>query len=191
MLLYQAVTYGIVWRFVRNNPQSRPRQFSTRGTLHELRSVILKYREKHEVFPKNLAVPEIEQNSWLTYDGFDPEQGPYDAWGRPFYYEADANSFLIYSLGRDGKVGGAGVDIDLYSHNGQTRSEDREVTWEQFRTTNDDHEISGSGKRTRVVVFGVISVVTFLFFGELFLPLLRKARSASCYNEQRESSLKA
>jgi len=169
-----------------------------RGTVDQLKYVVEEYQKKHKSFPKNLAFQEIVPNAGSTFYGFDPERygfdperGPYDAWGRPFHYEADADSFLIYSLGRDGKVGGTGVDLDLYSQSGRTRTEDWRITWEQFRATNDDHEIRGSGKRTRVVLFCVISVVTFLFFGELFFSLLRKARSACCYKEERESSLKA
>jgi len=173
-LLTQAVTYGIVWRFVRDNPQSRPRQFSTRGTLRELKSVVLAYRKKHKSFPKSLTIQEIAQKSWLTYDGFDPERGPYDAWGRPFHYELDADSFLISSLGRDGKVGGTGVDMDLYSESARFRTEDWEITWEQFRTTNDDREISGSSIRTWLFTYCLVGFFVFGMLWQLFAAFLRR-----------------
>jgi hypothetical protein len=39
-----------------------------------------------------------------------------DAWGRPlcWSYDAPAAKFTVWSLGRDGKSGGTGVDEDIY-----------------------------------------------------------------------------
>jgi general secretion pathway protein G len=56
-------------------------------------------------------------------------RGPYiskviapDPWGRPWVYlspgRANAESFDLYSLGRDGKVGGEGEDADVTSWGG-------------------------------------------------------------------------
>ena len=36
-----------------------------------------------------------------------------DPWGAAYTYEADGETFKVGSLGRDGKVGGAGLDQDL------------------------------------------------------------------------------
>ncbi len=42
---------------------------------------------------------------------------PNDPWGVPYYYivpgQHNPNSFDLYSLGRDGKEGGTGVDADI------------------------------------------------------------------------------
>jgi len=50
---------------------------------------------------------------------------PNDPWGRPYLYLApgieNPNSFDLYSLGKDGRVGGTGEDEDITSWNGPVR----------------------------------------------------------------------
>ncbi len=59
-------------------------------------------------------------------------RGPYtekliapDPWGRPYVYrspgEANRHSFDLYSLGRDGQVGGTGEDADITSWGGEVK----------------------------------------------------------------------
>jgi len=36
-----------------------------------------------------------------------------DPWGAPYVYKNDGDSFVVRSLGRDGKAGGEGLDRDL------------------------------------------------------------------------------
>jgi general secretion pathway protein G len=36
-----------------------------------------------------------------------------DGWGKPFEYTSEGGAFTIRSLGKDGKVGGEGVDADI------------------------------------------------------------------------------
>ncbi|WP_413740586.1 type II secretion system major pseudopilin GspG [Sphingomonas sp. Sphisp66] len=36
-----------------------------------------------------------------------------DGWGKPYEYTSEGGSFTIRSLGKDGKVGGEGVDADI------------------------------------------------------------------------------
>ena len=47
---------------------------------------------------------------------------PLDPWGRPYVYtapgKANPSSYDLYTLGRDGKVGGTGEDADLTSWGG-------------------------------------------------------------------------
>ncbi|MBY0492081.1 MAG: type II secretion system major pseudopilin GspG [Gemmatimonadaceae bacterium] len=61
-----------------------------------------------------------EQSTW---------KGPYltkdirpDPWGRPYVYrspgDVEAGSFDLYSLGRDGRIGGDGEDADITSWGG-------------------------------------------------------------------------
>ena len=38
---------------------------------------------------------------------------PPDPWGRPYVYHVAANTYALYSLGRDGKEGGEGEDRDI------------------------------------------------------------------------------
>jgi len=50
---------------------------------------------------------------------------PLDPWGRPYYYMSPGKenpaSYDMYSLGRDGKVGGEGEDADITSWGGAVR----------------------------------------------------------------------
>ena len=50
---------------------------------------------------------------------------PLDPWGRPYMYAspgvANPTGYDLYSLGRDGKVGGAGEDADITSWSGEVR----------------------------------------------------------------------
>ena len=50
---------------------------------------------------------------------------PNDPWGRPYVYvvpgRENPTSYDLYSLGRDGKLGGAGEDVDLTSWGGPVR----------------------------------------------------------------------
>jgi general secretion pathway protein G len=36
-----------------------------------------------------------------------------DGWGKPYEYQSDGSSFTMRSLGKDGKVGGEGIDLDI------------------------------------------------------------------------------
>lgn len=38
---------------------------------------------------------------------------PQDPWGKPWVYESNGQTYLIKTLGRDGKPGGDGVDADI------------------------------------------------------------------------------
>lgn len=50
------------------------------------------------------------------------QEVPLDPWGRPFLYRSpgvvNTSSYDLYSLGRDGLVGGEGEDADVTSWNG-------------------------------------------------------------------------
>ncbi len=50
---------------------------------------------------------------------------PNDPWGRPYVYVSpgteNATSYDLYSLGRDGRVGGTGEDADVTSRGGPVR----------------------------------------------------------------------
>lgn len=83
----------------------------------------------------NDAFPTTDQGlaALRTLPGSEPPRnwrGPYiqrvvpnDPWGRPFVYaspgrEEQASAFELYSLGRDGEVGGEGEDADVTSWGG-------------------------------------------------------------------------
>ena len=85
------------------------------------------YRLDNDAFPSTSQGLE----SLRTKPGADVAnwRGPYvariigtDPWGRPYVYaspgSANPASFDLYSLGRDGKIGGEGEDTDLTSWGG-------------------------------------------------------------------------
>lgn len=67
--------------------------------------------------------PDRGLNALVASDGASGWSGPYltsasgleDPWGRPYLYEAAAESFRITTLGRDGQPGGTGEDADIAS----------------------------------------------------------------------------
>jgi general secretion pathway protein G len=90
------------------------------------------YRLDNGTFPT--AAQGLEALRTLPRDGEPPPnwRGPYlsrvvpvDAWGRPYIYVfpgiENPASFDLYTLGRDGKVGGADEDADLTSWGGPVR----------------------------------------------------------------------
>lgn len=50
---------------------------------------------------------------------------PLDPWGRPYVYVApglaNPTAYDLYTLGRDGQIGGSGEDADITSWNGEVR----------------------------------------------------------------------
>lgn len=41
------------------------------------------------------------------------ERLPHDPWGNPYVYQSDGNTYVLKSLGADGKPGGSGKDADI------------------------------------------------------------------------------
>jgi len=66
--------------------------------------------------PTTGAIPRNWRGPYLRKDV------PSDPWGRPYLYEApgvaNPTSFDLYTLGRDGKVGGSDEDADITSWGG-------------------------------------------------------------------------
>ena len=100
-------------------------QERTRAHLADLRSALEVYAETHRgAYPDSLealVAPDAEGHTILR----DARELPRDAWDRPFVYEppAGARPLRLYSLGRDGRAGGRGMDADLYA--GPAAAEDR------------------------------------------------------------------
>jgi hypothetical protein len=45
---------------------------------------------------------------------FDDEPGRFvDVWGRPFHYIKTADGYVLFCLGKDGLIGGSGLDEDI------------------------------------------------------------------------------
>jgi hypothetical protein len=84
----------------------------TQGDLELLREGIVHHKEETGSLPATLADLEVVKKERVKVD----EKGrPVDAWRRPFYYQIKGDSYDLYSLGRDGQPGGAGLDADLHA----------------------------------------------------------------------------
>ncbi len=53
--------------------------------------------------------------NWREGGYLESRRLPVDPWGGPYFYVADGQSFVLRSLGADGKEGGEGYDADIDS----------------------------------------------------------------------------
>jgi general secretion pathway protein G len=102
---------------------------SAKSQVDLLALALNSYRLDNDVFPT--SEQGLEALRTLPATGEPPRnwRGPYlsklvpnDPWGRPYVYVApgktNPTSFDLYTLGRDGKVGGDGEDADVTSWGG-------------------------------------------------------------------------
>lgn len=90
------------------------------------------YRLDNDYYPTGDQGLESLRTVPLSGDPAKNWRGPYlrqavpmDPWGRPYFFMSpglvNTQSYDLYSLGRDGKPGGAGEDADITSWNGAVR----------------------------------------------------------------------
>lgn len=78
-----------------------------------------KQRETRNTLKWAAEFAALQQSSWRklpeTLEGFDDARlhEALDGWGRPLVYESSSKEFAFISYGRDGKLGGVGLDCDL------------------------------------------------------------------------------
>ena len=106
-----------------NDKLQKSRQSQSKIAIKQLATALENYNLDCNTYPTT----EQNWNALVTSPGADacPNWGPNpyiknikeakDAWGRPFLYESDGATFVIRSLGRDGKESGTGYDLDLSS----------------------------------------------------------------------------
>jgi general secretion pathway protein G len=103
---------------------------AARSQVESFALALNSYRLDNDVFPSTDQGLEALRTAPVIGEPARNWRGPYvskvigpDAWGRPWIYaspgRANATSFDLYSLGRDGKVGGEGEDEDITSWGGQ------------------------------------------------------------------------
>lgn len=89
----------------------------TRGSLRSVDHVIQEqYAEAGKPFPQTLKeiAPFLKGEKFPNSSLKIVRRGvPIDGWGRPLLYSAQGTSYTLASYGRDGKPGGAGLDIDI------------------------------------------------------------------------------
>ena len=105
------------------------RRSSAKSQLQILALAIDSYRLDVDAFPTTqqgldaLRTPPQQMDSTSIWRGPYVRQAiPLDPWGRPYVYVspgiANPTSYDLYTLGKDGRIGGSGEDTDLTSWNG-------------------------------------------------------------------------
>ena len=105
------------------------RRNAAKSQLQVLALALDSYRLDVDAFPTTqqgldaLRTPPQQIDSTSTWRGpYLRQTIPLDPWGRPYVYVspgvANPTSYDLYTLGKDGRVGGSGEDADLTSWNG-------------------------------------------------------------------------
>ncbi len=84
-----------------------------RAKLELVAMKVSQYRLEHAQYPGTLV--ELALPGASGQRPYALEQELVDPWGRPFFYSVANNdaSALVFSLGLDGRIGGAGTDADV------------------------------------------------------------------------------
>ena len=103
--------YYCAWKNLRGYWTLRDLQELTERELDRLQERV----EAHRAAAGRLPAALTELKDLEAY-GFrvDDRHQPVDIWDNPFRYEVDGDGYELYSLGRDGRPGGNGLDGDLY-----------------------------------------------------------------------------
>ena len=119
----------VAWLNVGMMSNFYPNQRATWQALSDIDRMIEVYRRDRKSLPQSLK--EIRSINEVHHE-FDSDErsNPLDAWGRPFVYSVDGNHYTVSSLGRDGRLGGVGLDCDL--SNNDSWPEDARPTFRQF-----------------------------------------------------------
>ena len=105
------------------------RRNTAKSQLQILALAIDSYRLDTDAFPTTQQGLDALRTPPQQTEGASVWRGPYlrqtvplDPWGRPYVYVspgiANPSSYDLYTLGKDGRIGGSGEDVDLTSWNG-------------------------------------------------------------------------
>lgn len=108
------------------------RQNAARSQIQILALALDAYRIDNDAYPSTDQGLEALRTFPVAGDPPKNWHGPYlrqvvptDPWGRPYVYVApgvaNPNAYDLYCLGKDGKAGGDGEDMDFTSWNGAVR----------------------------------------------------------------------
>ena len=105
------------------------RRNAAKSQLQILSLALDSYRLDVDAFPTTQQGLDALRSAAQQVDSTSTWRGPYirqaiplDPWGRPYVYVspgvANPSSYDLYTLGKDGRIGGSGEDADLTSWNG-------------------------------------------------------------------------
>ncbi len=128
VILVIAVLAGLVGPMVFGNVADAKAQ-GARAQIELFGLALDNYRLDNDAYPttdQSLAAlrtaPAMEPAPRRWRGPYLRKEVPLDPWGRPYLYRApgttNPNGYDLYSLGRDGQIGGAGEDADLTSWGG-------------------------------------------------------------------------
>lgn len=112
-LLVAAIAIVVAWRDIGDTNQVRSEQWATRQTISDIKKSLQMYRGAGKPLPQSLEEFRGPDGEFLVQFKRDERGRPLDGWGRPFLYSVEGSEYVVTSLGRDGKPGGAGLDCDL------------------------------------------------------------------------------
>jgi hypothetical protein len=105
------------------------------------------YHAEHGAWPESIC--ELHED-WCNEGN---EFG--DGWERPFVYSVHDDGFELYSLGRNGRPGGIGLDADLYSDRRNDAA--ARLPFRQFF-----HDTPTGGNRVICLLIAVVAAVQYL-----------------------------
>lgn len=133
-----------------------PNQMLTRYIiLQHISQKIESYRKEHETLP--LVLTDISDLENMMGK---PDSPPTDPWDNLIQYRLNDSSYELFSYGRDGKVGGIGLDADIFP-DGRNRKKAL-PTFSQFFLETDKSEINNGGFFMTSIFAG--SMVAFIIF---------------------------
>jgi hypothetical protein len=103
--------YVCAFYSMRNHRGYRGQHQLAFSTLRRLTTTLDKYHEEKGTYPEKLA--DLARTYPNRVQAGDSGQVP-DPWGNPFQYRKEGEGYILFSLGGDGKLGGEGLDQDLY-----------------------------------------------------------------------------
>jgi hypothetical protein len=102
--------YVCAWYSMRDHRGYRGPHQRAFYTLRTLRTVLGEYQKEKGKYPEKLA---DLASAYPERVGVDDSGHVADPWGNPYQYRVEGESYTLFSLGRDGKRGGEGLDQDL------------------------------------------------------------------------------
>jgi hypothetical protein len=117
-LIGTALSLIVAWQELRNEPHLDWKQYQTRSQLQHMAGKIKDYQSRNGALPTAEALREALGAA------------PLDGWGRSFLYQLADGNFIVISYGRDGTLGGHGLDCDLTSRDVQPKASS--PTFSQF-----------------------------------------------------------
>lgn len=90
---------------------------SDKKIARAIQTNLLAYRLEFGDYPMSLYYNDdgkCKDSAGVRGNHFDGEPGLFlDVWGRPFHYIKTADGYVLFCLGKDGLIGGSGLDEDI------------------------------------------------------------------------------